>query len=306
MQVDLARRWLTEELAEPFFLYCHLGGPHHPYYPPKPYLEAAAESVDRDPEDLLSLAADHHDRLDERVARGDLYDDADMAALEALYDATVEYTDALVRDLVEAVRVRAPADTVVVVTGDHGELFGEQGLLAHKVVADDAVVRVPLVVQGLPELRDYDGDQVQHVDVVRTVLEAAGAGSDQLQGVDLREDERSTAFVQRGADRYERHLEEFRRWNPEFDASRYHAGTLHAVRRPEFKYLRGDDGGKLVSLPDETTDVAADHPRVAREMADRLDRWLETVEVPATESDGDAEFTDAMRDQLSDLGYLVD
>jgi len=93
-------------------------------------------------------------------------------------------------------------ETIVVVTADHGELFGEDDMLAHKYSMHNAVLNVPMVVQGLPGLSD-DGI-VQHSDVVRTVLEVAGAETDTIQGVDLREERPSTRSVSRRLDRSNR------------------------------------------------------------------------------------------------------
>ncbi len=81
--------------------------------------------------------------------------------------------------------------TIVVVTSDHGESFGESGYMQHGPRVDDAVMRVPLIVR-LPR-RHPDSSQglsigglVRTVDIMPTVLHAVGAPLPQnLDGVSL-------------------------------------------------------------------------------------------------------------------------
>jgi len=307
---DVLKRWLrgmTDE--EPFFLYAHYGDPHHEYYPPLPYHDRFLD--ESDVARAREAVARHHHDLNEIIADGCDLAPETWAAIEAMYDAEIAYTDALVGDLFESVRERYP-NTVFVVTADHGELFGEQGMLAHKVVVDDAVARVPLVVHGPTTLTDYDGDLIQHIDVMRTLLaelghesaRARGEESGQLQGHDLRTDEREFAVTQRGAPRYRKNMDQFESLNPSFDTARYHDGTLHALRTRDFKFLSSDSGEALHRLPDEETDVIDDHPEVADRLRRRLDEWLETTGQPVATTRKKREYSNAARRQMRDLGYL--
>src|SRR5699024_3181190 len=222
----------------------------------------------------------------------------------ALYDAEIAHTDDLVGDLFET--VTELDNTVFVVTADHGELLGERGMLAHLVVTDDAVTHVPMVVHGFDELTDYDSETVQHGDVMRTLLETTGAQTDGLQGLDLREEIRERTLTQRGAKRTLKNLERFEELNPEFDRTPYHTATLSTLRTPEFKFERSDDRTDLFSLPDEDHDVSGEYADMREDLEDELDGILATDGQPAYSGGRDGEFTDAMRDQLADLGYLVD
>jgi len=75
-------------------------------------------------------------------------------ALEALYDGTIHQMDAQVDRLVEALRERGTLDdTLLVVTADHGECFGERShvqparLAGHGPGIDETLVHVPLLVR---------------------------------------------------------------------------------------------------------------------------------------------------------------
>ncbi|MFB6139868.1 MAG: sulfatase [Halosimplex sp.] len=299
---DVLKRWLRDlSDDQPFFLYAHYGDPHHEYYPPLPYHDRFLDDIPVDR--AREIVADHHDRINELIATGCELDEEAWTALKAMYDAEIAYTDELIGELFDRVRERWP-DTVFVITADHGELFGEQGMLAHKVVTDDAVSRVPLVVHGLPALTEHSGELVQHVDVVRTLLADLGHRSTQLQGYDLREETRPFAVTQRGAKRYRKNVDAFTEIEPAFDADRYHDGQLHALRTESFKYLSSDDGDALVRPPDEETDVSGKYPDVAERLRERLETWLETTGRPFTTDRREREYSGAVKRQMEDLGYL--
>jgi arylsulfatase A-like enzyme len=54
------------------------------------------------------------------------------------------YADRLIADLLDVV----PSNTWVVVTADHGELFGEDGFFGHGPINHEKVLEVPFV-EGL-------------------------------------------------------------------------------------------------------------------------------------------------------------
>jgi uncharacterized sulfatase len=296
---DIASRWLRDLAdAEPFFLYLHYNEPHRPYYPPLTWQDRYADEISLSPAEATTVSMDVHRNLMERVAAGCDLSEREMAALKAMYDAEVAYTDEMVGRLVDRVHERVPDDTVVVVTADHGELFGEHGLLSHRWVLDDALINVPTVVHGadLDVARD---DLVQHVDIMQTLLARVGGDTSQLQGINLDERERDYVVAQRSMMEFEGLLET----DPEYDTSRFHTDLLTALRTREFKYQTSGERSELFALPDETTDVTGTYPEIAAELADLTESWLADEGAPVGAAQH-AEFDDAMRKQLADLGYL--
>jgi arylsulfatase A-like enzyme len=302
---DVLKRWVRSlaDQPEPFFLYAHYGDPHHPYYPPLPYHDTYLDELEASVAEARAAALRHHDDLHELVAEGLPLTEREWALVQAMYDAEIAYTDALVGELFDHLRSTVD-DLILVVTADHGELFGEGGMLAHKVVVDDAVSHVPLVVYGHDGLCQHDGEMVQHADVVQTLLSSQGHPFETGQGVDLGARSRDRCIVQRGGDRAERNLEEFRSLNPEFDADRYHRGLATALRTADYKYVLGADRAELFRLPDETTDVTDAHPAVVSAMHDELTEWLDGPGRPVSMERREGSFSPAMRTQLADLGYL--
>ncbi|MGH8572069.1 MAG: sulfatase-like hydrolase/transferase, partial [Gammaproteobacteria bacterium] len=67
--------------------------------------------------------------------------------LEELHDrqiAVLEYLDGVLGQLLS----KLPSNTWLVVTSDHGELFGEEGYFGHGPIAHEKVLEVPFV-EGL-------------------------------------------------------------------------------------------------------------------------------------------------------------
>ena len=55
--------------------------------------------------------------------------------------AAVRYLDGVIEELVDIV----PGNTFITVTGDHGELFGEDGYFGHGPIMHPKVLEVPFV-----------------------------------------------------------------------------------------------------------------------------------------------------------------
>lgn len=94
---------------------------------------------------------------------------------KALYDGEVWYTDHHVGRLLDFVASNPWGDrTIIVVTSDHGEAFGEHGVRGHGVDLWESLVRVPLVVYvpGVEPHRVHVKRSL--VDLVPTLLDLLG------------------------------------------------------------------------------------------------------------------------------------
>jgi len=93
-----------------------------------------------------------------------------------LYDEEVFYTDLWIGKLLDFVESQPWADrTVIAVTADHGEAFGEHGIYRHAHEVWEELVHVPLFfyVPGLPA-RVIDASR-GHADLAPTFVELLGA-----------------------------------------------------------------------------------------------------------------------------------
>jgi arylsulfatase A-like enzyme len=101
------------------------------------------------------------------------------------YDSEIAAADDVTAKVVQAVRDKRP-NTVIVITADHGEEFGEHGGYYHGTTVHEEQIRVPLVVlaDGLPPHRVPQ--PVQLIDIVPTILHALDVPrSPRLRGGDL-------------------------------------------------------------------------------------------------------------------------
>jgi arylsulfatase A-like enzyme len=106
----------------------------------------------------------------------------------AMYDGELVFTDAQIGLLLGELRAKGLYDkTVVVVTGDHGEGFGEHGIPFHGYHLYSPQTKVPMIyrVPGLPPAR-RSTTPAGHVDIIPTLVNLAGGKPDpEMQGRSL-------------------------------------------------------------------------------------------------------------------------
>jgi choline-sulfatase len=145
-----ARDWLDAHQAQPFFLFVHFYDPHDPYEPPEPFASQWREHP---------------------------------------YEGEVAFADHCVGQVLEKLRqLGLYDDTLIVITGDHGEMLGEHGELNHGFFIYEGALRVPLVVRvpGAPAAARQVDVPVSLIDVAPTIVSLVGAPvPKEVQGVDL-------------------------------------------------------------------------------------------------------------------------
>lgn len=161
-----ALNWL-DRLAKrnPFFLWLFHLDTHEPWLPPDDWLP------DEEPS-LLNKQRYHGVNRKFRYFK-DSISENDIKILEQLYVSCVEYWDREIGELIDSLTSRGFEDTVILITSDHGELFGEYGELGHVNKPYDELLRVPLILWD-PDLCSTDEHQpVQNLDVANTIAEIA-------------------------------------------------------------------------------------------------------------------------------------
>lgn len=305
----LVRKLLEDRLAtladgdEPFFLYAHTLGAHLPYSPPVAYRDRFTDDIALSADEAAELAFELSQNHYDQTATGCDFTEREREALVAMYDALVRYVDQQLGELFSTFWSLDLDDTIFVVTADHGDLLGEQGVLGHQLSLHDGLTTVPTVCYGLPSLGDVDPDVPEQLDLMATVLSETGIDTDRFHGSDLRETEATYALTQRGRNTYRTALDQLRERNPAFDDSRYHDGLVHALRSREFKLVESDDRSELFDLPDETTDVSGERPAVHEAHRRELDRRRDAIG-EGVRTDQTRKPSEQLRQQLSDLGYV--
>ena len=198
----------------------------------------------------------------------DAWSPEEIRALNDAYDGTIAYLDHHVGELLATLeRDGTLARTVVIITSDHGEQFGEHGLLEHANSLYLPLLHVPLVVvypAGVPAGQRREAP-VTLRDVPATVFDLAGVADPRFPGRSLRRvwssadarDEALLAETQQAYPAYPDH----------YPARR---GPMTSVIAGGMHYIRHQRDGReelydLTRDPDELVDVAAaDAARIER------------------------------------------
>jgi glucan phosphoethanolaminetransferase (alkaline phosphatase superfamily) len=184
------------------------------------------------------------------------------------YQQTISYTDKFLSALdAELAKLNLTDKTIFCVIGDHGEAFGEHGLLGHERIAFDETLRIPFCLRApsLIQPKTTVNYAVSSVDLAPTLLALLGfdtsnAGFDGTNALGQIPDDRKVYFSG---------------W-----LSQSPAGFVKANRK--FIYYPAD---KMVSVYDLSVDPlelspTEFHSKQGREIADCLVAWREDTIFP--------------------------
>jgi arylsulfatase A-like enzyme len=283
--VDTGLDFLESHGDEEFFLYVQLWDPHVPYkrpegdvarfrnppLPPHPTDEQIRAHRESEWSFAAALGVESRDDLGEMVAQ---------------YDAEIRYADRQIGRLLARLRdLELYDDTLVVVLGDHGEEFGENGVYRQHWSVHEGTQRIPLVFK--PPTPD-DGTPagpitplVTNVDIPPTLADYAGFETPaSWQGRSLRP---LVAGTDSG-------------WRDHVVLEHGLYTVQRAIRTPEWKFVRTyhpamweafEPKGQLYRLSDdpwEQQDLSEARPEVAASLERRMDAWVDRHEGP----EGDA------------------
>jgi len=301
----LAKEHIKQSIntTSPLFMYVHLSDSHHPYQPPVSWREKFAGELQLSIEEALNISYDMSQRIHKHIAKGLDFSAEEWEAIKIMYDTSVAYS-AHVASGISSFAKKSLNDPIVVITSDHGEAFGEKGTLAHMLITDTAVSNVPLLVSGIDISNFSEEDIVQHADVMKTIVEQCDINHRVPIGVDLQNDERQFAIVQRGRDRVQRKLQLIRSYGSEFDEDRILVEDLHTLYTNNHRLDLLESDISLFSLPDESTNIVPKCPDIAQELNTELNCWLDEYGGSIDSSSDEPQFTEGMKRQLEDLGYL--
>jgi len=289
-------RWLDRGAEKPFFLWLHLFEPHFPYVAHDRHVYEPSRPTEFDKYNKYFGDGKEMTRLwENRMNLGE----EDIERAVSLYDGEIAYIDDYLGRFLGALRERGLFDSsMIVVTSDHGEGFGEHGMyFTHSYGVTDEMIMVPLIVK-MPG-NSHGGmefeEQVRISDVFSTILD--------LVGIPYRDDflSRSLLPLIRGDGGHEK--------RPAYSYST-NKGS-YSVRDGRFKLVYyGKDGEyalhDLDSDPLETKDISADRPEVFREMKDELDSFRADFLLFTSEHEGEKpiEVDEGTRKMLQALGYI--
>jgi arylsulfatase A-like enzyme len=300
--------WLRASPRAPFFWFVNLIECHSPYIPPKPFNDlgplgrvAAAEDARR----YQTLEA-----VLRAIATEVPPPERSRRRMRHLYDRSVALMDHWLGRILEKLdHYRALDSTLVIVTSDHGENFGEGGgLIGHGGSLDDRLVWVPFVAAGpgvaaapegvtsLADLPRFIADAVELSDHPWGESTSPGIAISQYDGPIDMNDPRAAALTD---------------WGATADGRRRLGQNFTSATDGTLKLVRSVDGERLYDVltdPLEVTSADAGAfpaERIAslRRAIDRADEqtWQPTlVDTPPPPPEEVADLEERMRL----LGYL--
>lgn len=302
--INRFKKWM--EPNSNWFSFLHFNEPHYLYNPPrsyqKPYLNGST---------IPSI-------LKQRrvfTKQGDFYADntsvseSEMNTFIDLYDGEIHYIDEQLGKLFEHLnQIGEWENTLLIVFADHGELFGERGLVGHHFCLDNALLHVPLIVKW-PNTsgshRSVNESAVSLKHIFDTVLKAIGSNhpqSDPLQQYDEESGRNRCVFADYRTP--ESLLNQYQQQAPEFDFSEYDV-SLQAVQTQDYKLII--DGNSEVLYEITGTNQENEVPKKNREeiyirLKNKLDK--RSQDLATMDRKNQKELDTSVKNNLKKMGYL--
>ncbi|MDP8236233.1 MAG: sulfatase, partial [Candidatus Erginobacter occultus] len=245
--------WIREEQPRPFFIYYHVMSPHQPF-PPQ-----AEDSLFVKPGVEAALAVAREKFLAPGGGDAANWSEEELYYFRVMYDSNLAHSDRWIGHLYAGLEdLGLAADTIFIITSDHGELLGEHGRLAHGDFPPwEAIIHVPLIMAGPGRIPAgvRIGDLTGSIDIFPTLLDLAGLelpSGKELDGISLKklftspESGRKTIYVK------------------------------NAVRTEDYKYLIDRDlFFDLRSDPGERENISSSQPDTLKtRLGEEYDRFM--------------------------------
>jgi len=256
--------------SDPFFLFVNFFDPHAPYRPPPPDDRGVPDVADSPlPRELIMRLLSHDPA--KPVSEFADWERQAIADMIVGYDAEIAYMDRHLGRLIDTLEA-APraAETLVAITSDHGDSFGEHNYVSHGGHLYEHNIRVPLMLRlpGGEQAGTRVSTPVQNHRLFATLLRAAGlevpAG---IIALDLSDPRTPIVTEVRRSDL------NIRMFGPFFDRD------LRAIYDPPYKLITSSTGAvelfDLEKATGEYENLVDRRPDILRSLQARLERIAE-------------------------------
>ena len=188
VSIPKAMEWLQENKNKKFFMFLH-GYDCHGQNVPEGGFDY--RFVDKGYDKKFTGSAKEQEALrEEGLEKGSVaLRDEDVKFWRAIYDEKIQRTDAMFKGFLAQLEKMGLMDkTIFILTSDHGELFGEHGLLEHSNSLYREVIHVPLIFwwPGRVPASQRVAQPVTNAALPATLLDLIGAeGQTQFPGPSL-------------------------------------------------------------------------------------------------------------------------
>lgn len=305
-------RWLDQRDPDrPYFAFINYMEAHRPFIPPRRYRSKmmTEEQVEK------SYVTDRSWIPMWAYTFGmKEYTDEELEIMAATYDATLAELDDLFKSLMTTLEARGDLEnTVVILTGDHGEHLGEHHMLDHQYSLYNPLVRVPLVLWAPGRAKPgRDERPVANFDIFPTVLELAGVPMPEglkSTTVSLLNPQEDRPLLSELPATFTEPFISVAQAYPEFDPNAWKQ-KLRAFQYGDFKLIWSNDGDhELYEVkvdPLETNDLFESEPERAQELLAELETFVQLMQEPVEHSGARGSLDPAYLQMLKDLGYISD
>lgn len=286
--------WLQKNRDRRFFAYIHFREPHFISDPPREFLARFATGYRGKINPQADLTSINIGRIQ--------MDAGALDHIRSVYDATLNYADSVVGEIVAGMKRTGVWDkAIVIILADHGEALWEHGYFGHNVHVYEDMAHIPLIVHfpaesGVAQPRKIQA-LAQTIDLFATFADVLGSaeGRKLAAGTSLvpalaGERDREGEFV------YTRSL-----WG------RATYGVRH--ERWEYVYRAKTDEEELYDLWTdrlEKNNLAAERPVVATYLRSHMLAWMHRQAELAAQAAAPsaATFDEETRKSLQALGYV--
>lgn len=289
-KVDSAIDWIRTNPSEEFFLFLHTYEVHHPYTPKKEYLDLFEKNYSGD------LPINISGRLVEKINKGNVeISEEDKEHIVNTYDAEIYSMDMAFGTLVDFLKkTNLYDDTIIIFTSDHGEEFGEHGMMGwHSHTLYDELLKVPLIIKF--ENSKYGGtvieEQIRSIDILPTLLDILNIGTlECFEG---------TSLVKWLKNVNRRELPAV---SEQDTVGQTHPATVRTKRWKLYDRLNDVRLFNLESDPLEQKDVRKRNKKVCNKLQDELSYWLNQKQTVVKTREADLDEETLKR--LKSLGYI--
>jgi arylsulfatase A-like enzyme/lipopolysaccharide biosynthesis regulator YciM len=257
---DFALKWLEKNKDQKFFFFLHYYDPHTKYEPPEPFAAKYAGNP---------------------------------------YAGEVAFVDHCIGQVIEKLKKLDLYDSsLIIITGDHGEMLGEHGEEDHAFFIYQSAIKVPLIFKlpGYSQSRKID-HPVGLIDIVPTICGLLGIEAlAPVQGEDL-----SPYILQKQPPNQKKYL-----YCESLVPTRFNANPLLGVVTDRWKYIQTTrpELYDLETDPRETNNLIDQKPQRARLLQDQLKQILEQSTRRGS-PDSKLKLDAQAIQQLQSLGYVA-
>lgn len=173
--------WIEDNKAAPFFAWVSIPEPHNPYQVSEPYYSMfPPESIpqNKGTKKDLKRKGEKYETLNELETLSHANDETEIRRLQGNYLGMLRLIDDQMKRLIEGLKEKGLYEnTIFIYLSDHGDYFGEYGLVRKGAGVPDALTRIPMVWAGYG-IKQQAKPMEAHVsiaDVFPTLCTAIGA-----------------------------------------------------------------------------------------------------------------------------------